>query len=183
MTLDDGRLKDAERLIRLCNGRDPMHGRHQQILQPRRFLSLLRLAVPKPAAPHSPAKLLRRRVSLLDAVYGARHWPWSLVHAPETLFYAHLVPLFRDVGIWPLCPRTVAFRKRDDSDHPDGRFLPNSARAYVVAYPLTAGLTIPPSATTVCATVVPIHSREKVWGARCTESRHFSQITTTIVSE
>src|SRR5260370_20142853 len=128
----------------LCNGRDPLHGRHQQILQPRRFQSILRRTVPKPATPHSPSKLLRRWVSLLDAVYGARHWPGSLVHAPETLFYAHLVPLFCDVGIWPLCPGTVAVRKRDDSDHPDGRFLPNSARAQVVVYPLSAGLTIPP---------------------------------------
>src|SRR5260370_17518717 len=128
----------------LCNGRDPLHGRHQQILQPRRFQSILRRTVPKRALPHSPSKLLRRWVSLLDAVYGARHWPGSLVHAPETLFYAHLVPLFCDVGIWPLCPGTVAVRKRDDSDHPDGRFLPNSARAQVVDYPLSAGLTIPP---------------------------------------
>jgi len=183
MTLDDGRLKDAERLIRfamvvtLCTAGISKFFSHGAFFH--YYGELFR----EPAAPHSPAKLLRRRVSLLDAAYGARHWPCSLVHAPETLFYAHLVPLFRDAGIWPLCPRTVAFRKRDDSDHPDGRYLPNSARAYVVVYPLTAGLTIPPSATTVCATVVSVHSHEKFGGARCTESRHFSQITTTIVSE
>ena len=29
---------------------------------------------------------------------------------------------------------------------------------------------------TVCATVVSVHSHEKVWGARCTESRPFVQV-------
>jgi len=144
MTLDEGRLKEAERLIRVAMVVTLCTAGISKFFSPRHFQSILRRAVPKTAAPHSPSKLLRRWVSLLDAVYGARHWPGSLVHAPETLFYAHLVPLFCDVGIWPLCPGTVAVRKRDDSDHPDGRFLPNSARAQVVVYPLSAGLTIPP---------------------------------------
>jgi hypothetical protein len=63
MTLDDGRLKDAERLIGFA-----------------------------------------MVVTLCTAGI-------SKLHSPETLFYEHLVPLFRGVGIWPLCPRTVAFRK------------------------------------------------------------------------
>ena len=44
MTLDEGRLKDAERLIRFAMVGPLLHGRHQPILQPRRFQSILRRA-------------------------------------------------------------------------------------------------------------------------------------------
>src|SRR5260370_7518081 len=88
----------------LCNGRDPMHDRHQQILQPRRFQSILRRAVPKPAPPHSPSKLLRRWVSLLDAVYATPHWPWYLVPPPEPLFYQHFTPLPSHLSFSTLFP-------------------------------------------------------------------------------
>src|SRR6266851_8908614 len=93
MTLDEGRLKDAERLIRfamvvtLCTAgisKFFSHGAFNQY-----YGELFR----NPQLRIHLSKLLRRWVSLLDAVYGARHWPGSLVHAPETLFYAHLVHL------------------------------------------------------------------------------------------
>jgi hypothetical protein len=183
MTLDDGRLKDAERLIRfamvvtLCTAGISKFFSHGAFFH--YYGELFRnpqLRIHLPSFFVDGFLFLTPYMELaigLGLLYTPlkRFFTHTWCHYFVTLKFGHCV-----LEQWPSVNEMIPIILM-------GAFcliLPEHTSWF---YPLTAGLTIPLSAKTVCATVVSVHSHEKVWGARCTESRHFSQITTTIVSE